>query len=196
MKAYIVRKTNEVNYKGNFYSLPMGTYTGDEAHVLIKKHQGRVEIYSTEKSLICSHELSEEKGKTIINTNHRRDKSHSINEMMNTAAEYFNASEKAINYFKKIQENLPRYTRDHLQVIMRTLKNIPKSVADDALDFCVKNHNYCGQDFESVAFVLWNTNSSKIEIPDIKLMNKNNLNKANETPETSDIKDYQDIINT
>ena len=173
----------------------MGTYTGNETHVLIKGHEGRVEVYSTDKSLICSHKLSEEKGKTIINTDHRRDKSGSINEMMNAAAEYFNDTEKAVKYFKKIQEDLPRYTRDHLQVIMRTLKDIPKSVTDDTLDFCMKNHNYSGQDFESVAFVLWGTNSSKTEIPDIKIMDKNNLSKVNEKPETSDINDYQDIIN-
>ncbi len=196
MKAYIVRKTNEVNYKGSFYSLPMGTYTGVESYVLIKEHQGRVEVYSTDKSLICSHKLSEEKGKTIINTDHRRDKSGSINEMMNTAAAYFNDTQKAIRYFEKIQEDLPRYTRDHLQVIMRTLKSTPKNIADDTLDFCMKNHNYCGQDFESVAFFLWGTNSSKTEIQDIKLMDKNNFNKVNEKPETSDINDYQDIINT
>jgi len=195
MKSHIVRKTNEVNYKGNFYSLPMGTYTGNEVYVLIREHQAMVEVYSTEKSLICSHKLSEEKGKTIINTDHRRDKSGSINEMMNAAAEYFNDTQKSIKYFKKIQADLPRYTRDHLQVIMRTLKSIPKNVADDTLDFCIKNSNYCGQDFESVAFVLWGTNSSKSEIPDIKLMDKNNLNKVHEKPETSDIKDYQDIIN-
>jgi len=196
MKSYIVRKTNEVNYKGNFYSLPMGTYTGVESYILIKEHQGRVEVYSTDKRLTCSHKLSEEKGKTIINTDHRRDKSGSINEMMNTAAAYFNDTQKAIRYFEKIQEDLPRYTRDHLQVIIRTLKSAPKNVADDTLDFCMKNHNYCGQDFESVAFVFWGTNSSKTEIQDIiKPMDKNNFNKVNEKPETSDINDYQDIIN-
>lgn len=122
MKAYIVRKTNEVNYKGNFYSLPMGTYTGNETHVLIKSDEERVEIYAIDKCLICSHKLSAEKGKTIINTDHRRDKSGSINEMMNAAAGYFNDTQKAVKYFKKIQQDLPRYTRDHLQVIMRTLK--------------------------------------------------------------------------
>ena len=195
MKPYIVRKTNEVNYKGNFYSLPMGTYTGSGVYVLIREFEARVEVYSTGKSLICSHKLSQEKGRTIINTDHRRDKSGSINEMMDTTAGYFSDTQKAIKYFKKIQTDLPRYTRDHLQVIIRTLKNIPKSVADDTLDFCMKNHNYSGQDFESVAFVLWGTNSSKTEIREIKLMDKNNLNKVNEKPETSDINQYQDIIN-
>ncbi len=195
MKAYMVRKTNEVNYKGNFYSLPQGTYTGEEVHVWIKEREGEVGLYSADKSLICAHRLSAEKGKTIINTDHRRDKSGSIDEMMNVAAEYFDDTENAMKYFKKIQKGLPRYTRDHLQVIMRTLKDIPQHIADKALDFCMKNHNYCGHDFQSVAFVLCDTSASQTEMPEIKLMNTNNLSKANEKPETSDINDYQNIIN-
>ena len=196
MKANIVRKTNEVNYRGSFYSLPQGTYTGEEVYVLIKEQDGKIEIYSTDKDFICSHKLSAEKGKTIINTDHRRDKSASIDEMINAVAESFDDMEKVIKYLKKIQKDLPRYTRDHLQVILRTLKDIPKHIADKTLDFCIKNHNYNGHDFESVASILWDTGSSKIKVPEIKPMNKNNLSKINEKPETSDINDYQDIVNT
>ncbi|MGR3177162.1 MAG: IS21 family transposase [Candidatus Anammoxibacter sp.] len=195
MKAYTVRKTNEVNYQGNFYSLPMGTYTGSQAQVLVKQYNGKVEIYSTDKILICSHELSVEKGKSIINTNHRRDKSGSIDEMISDTAEHFNDRQKAVEYLRKIQSALPRYTRDHLQVIRRALKDAPKNIADKALDFCMKNANYCGHDFESVLFVLWDTSTSETKITEIKLMDKNSISKANEKPETSDINDYQDIIN-
>lgn len=195
MKAYTVRKTNEVNYKGSFYSLPMGTYTGSQTQVLAKDHNGKVEIYTTDKSLICSHELSLEKGKTIINTDHRRDKSGSINEMIKATAEHFTDTKKAVEYFRKIQAAFPRYTRDHLQVIRRALKDVPKNIADKALDFCVKNVNYCGHDFESVLFVLWDTATSETEFSDVKLMDKNNQSKADEMPQTSDINDYQDIIN-
>lgn len=196
MKENIVRKTNEVNYRGNFYSLPQGTYTGEDVYVLIKEQGENLEIYSIDKDFICSHKLCTVKGKVIINTDHRRDKSASINEMMNAAAGYFDDTEKAMKYFKKIQGDLPRYTRDHLQVIIKTLKDIPRDIADNTLDFCIRNNNYHGYDFESVAFVLWDTGSSKSKTPDVVLMNKNNLGKANEKPETSDINDYQDIINT
>jgi len=195
MKAYTVRKTNQVNYKGNFYSLPMGTYTGSKTQVLVKNNDGKVQIYSADKNLICSHALSIEKGRTIINTDHRRDKSTSIDQMIKAAAQYFNDTQKAIEYFGKIQENFPRYTRDHLQVIKRALKDAPKDIADKTLSFCVKNANYCGHDFESVLFVLRDTNTSKNKITAIKLMDKNNLEKANEKPDISDINDYQNIIN-
>jgi hypothetical protein len=196
MKAYIVRKTNEVNYRGNFYTLPQGTYTGEETYVLIKQQDEEIEIHTTDKELICTHKLCTERGKTIINTDHRRDKSASINEMIKAASEHFDDTEKAVRYFKKIQVDLPRYTRDHLQVIMRTLKEVPRNIADDTLDFCMRNNNYDGHDFESVAFVLWDTTSIKTKNLEIKPINKNNLSKVNEKPEANDINDYQDIINT
>jgi hypothetical protein len=196
MKAYMVRKTNEVNYRGNFYSLPQGTYTKEETIVLIRQQDDKIEIYTSNKNLICTHQISSEKGKTIINTDHRRDKSASIKEMIKAASELFNDTEKAVKYFEKIQSELPRYTRDHLQVIIRTLKDIPQNIADDTLDFCMRNGNFDGHDFESVAFVLWDSSAIANKTPEVKLMNKNNLNKANERPETSDINDYQDIINT
>jgi len=196
MKAYTVRKTNEVNYQGNFYSLPMGTYTGSQTQVLVQCHNGKVEIYSTDKILICSHNLSVEKGKSIINTDHRRDKSASIDEMISDTAEHFNDTQKSVEYFRKIQATLPRYTRDHLQVIRRALKDVPKNIADKALDFCMKNANYSGHDFESALFVFWDTSTTKTQFADVKPMDKNSLNKASERPEISDINDYQDIINT
>lgn len=195
MKAYTVRKTNQINYQGNFYSLPAGTYTGSQTQVLVTSRNNKVEIYSIDKILICSHELSIEKGKTIINTDHRRDKSASIDEMMNAASEYFSDKQKALTYFKKIQSDLPRYTRDHLQVVKRALKDAPRDLADKTLDFCIKNDNYGGHEFESVLFVLWDTSACETAFADVKPMDKNSLSKADEKPEISDINNYQDIIN-
>jgi len=195
MQVYTVRKTNEINYKGNFYSLPMGTYTGRKTQVLVKEQDGKVEIYSTAKNLICSHNLSIEKGKTIINTNHRRDKSKSIEQMINAASMHFTDRQAALGYFKKIQAEMPRYTRDHLQVIKRSLKDVPRNIADKTLEFCLKNANYSGKDFESVLFVLWDANALQTEFADVKPMGKNSIDKANQKPQTSDINDYQDIIN-
>lgn len=195
MKAYTIRKTNQVNYRGNFYSLPQGTYTGKQTSVLIKQQDGKIEIFSAEKVFICAHKLCTEKGRTIINTNHRRDKSASIDEMIKAVSEYFSNTEKAVKYLKEIQSALPRYTRDHLQVITRTLKEIPVDIADQTLDFCIKNRNYDAHDFESVAFVLCATNPSKSKTPDLKLINKENLSKMHEKPQTSDINDYLNIIN-
>jgi transposase len=194
--TYSVRKTNQVNYRGNFYSLPMGTYTGQGAQVCIQKDKQQIEVYTLEGALLCCHRLSVEKGKAITNTDHRRDKSLSVAQMIEELAGYFSDREKAIIYFKKIQSLLPRYTRDHLQVVKKAVKTVPKDIADQTLDFCMVNQNYCGNDFESVAAVLWDTTSlSQTQTTEIKPLQTTSRNKVNEEPQVSDINDYEAIIN-
>ena len=192
---YVVRKNNVINYKSNFYSLPEGTYQGRSTQVMVKEKQDRfIEIFSSKDDLICSHSLSSEKGKMIINTNHRRDKSEGITQMMETVSQYFTDKEKAILYFKKIQENIPRYIRDHLQVIKRAVKEIPVNVVDSVLNFCMKNANYNGHDFENVLIVFSSTNVPVNAPLKIKLLDGGSLDKANETPQVSDINEYYNIL--
>ena len=74
-KKYYVRKTNTINYKSNFYTLPMGTYQGSKTLVLVEEKENRLVIYNIENEQICSHPLSMQKGKIISNTNHKRDTS-------------------------------------------------------------------------------------------------------------------------
>lgn len=197
MSTYNVRKTNQVNYKGNFYSLPMGSYTGEGTQVKLRQDQDTITIYTLEGTLLCSHRLSVEKGKTISNTDHRRDKSLSVTKMMEEVAGYFSDPQKASAYFKKIQSLLPRYTRDHLQVIKKTVHTLPKDIADKTLEFCMAEQNYCGNDFESVAAVLWGASTLADEqTTGIKPLHTTSLDKAGEAPQISDINDYETIINS
>jgi len=193
--TYSVRKTNQINYKGNFYSLPMGSYTGQGTQVNVQQDNDKITIHTLEGTLLCSHRLSVEKGKTISNTDHKRDKSLSIALMMEDLSGYFNDPQKASAYCEKIQGLLPRYTRDHLQLIKKAVTTLPKNIADQTLDFCVANQNYSGSDFESVAGVLWDKSTQITDqIPEIEPLRTTGQNKADETPQISDINDYQKII--
>ncbi len=194
--TYSVRKTNQVNYKGNFYSLPMGTYTGQGTQISIQRDDRQIAIYTTEGTLLCCHRISTEKGKTITNTNHRRDTSLGVAQMIDGLAGCFSDTQKATAFFKKIQGLLPRYTRDHLQVIGKAVKAVPRDIADRTLDFCTANQNYCGNDFESVSAVLWGADRpAETQITEIKPLQTTSRNKANEEPQISDINDYEAIIN-
>lgn len=192
-KAYHVRKTNAIAYKSNFYSVPMGTYKGTGTQVIIKEVAGILEIYSSDQELICTHKISSKKGRFIANTNHKRDTSKSPDQMMLLATSYFTDKDMAAQYLKKINQKLPRYTRDHLQVILKALEGSEKQAADSALDFCSKNDILNGYDFEQVLFV------EAPQIPPlqkgIRLLDKNNLEKADQMPEKSDLRDYENIIN-
>jgi len=198
-KPYHVKKTNVIAYKSNFYSVPMGTYKGDGTRVLVKENDNRIHIYTLEHELIGTHRLTTLTGQTIVNTNHRRDTSMSIDQMILKATSYFTSEELATKYFQTIKELYPRYTRDHMQVILKAVdyfnevNHFEKKAADKALDFCLSNSLYNGHEFEQVIFVLDDTVPVKTKT--IKLMDKNNLEKVNQTPDTSNIEDYENIMN-
>lgn len=192
-KTYHVRKTNAIAYKSNFYSVPMGTYKGTGTLVAIKEAAGILEIYSTGQELICSHKISSGKGQFIANTNHKRDTSKSLDQMILQVTACFTEGDKAARYLQKINLKLPRYLRDHLQAMLKALEGFERQAADKALDFCMENEILSGYDFEQVLFV------SAPPLPvlqqGIRLLDKNNLEKARQAPEKSDLRDYENIIN-
>jgi hypothetical protein len=192
---YHVRKDNTVNYKSNFYTVPMGTYQGTGTHVIVKEKEGILEIYSLDDVPICSHPLSLLKGQIVSNTNHKRDTSKSLDEMMQQVANCFTMPDLAMGHLLKIKRKLPRYTRDHLQVILKSLAGVDKETADKTLDFCLKNNVLNGHEWEQVLQVFKHDATNSNLENEVKLLDENNLEKANQTPQTSNIEDYEDIIN-
>ena len=193
IKMYHVRKTNTIAYKSNFYTLPSGTYRGDQTQVIVKEKGNNIEIYNLKEELICTHRLSALKGQTISNTNHRRDTSKSLAELLGQTITCFTNQSLASNYLDQIRKKYPRYTRDHLQVIGKALADFDKQTADKALNFCLKNDVLNGYEFEQALHIL--CDEAPALIPEIKLLNKSNLTKAGEEPYKSDINDYENIIN-
>ncbi|MDA3883026.1 MAG: IS21 family transposase [Bacteroidales bacterium] len=196
-KKYTLRKDNTINYKSNFYTVPQGTYSAINTDVLVVEKDGCIEVYSIKNELITTHKISSLKGKIISNTNHRRDTSKSLDDMIQKTANSFTDSELAVKYILKIKNKVPRYTRDHLQVILKTLSNINKETADKTLKFCVENNILNAYDWEHVAhvFVEKKESNKTIETPDIKPLNAIANKKINESPQLSNINDYEDIIN-
>ena len=194
-KKYYVRKTNVIAYKSNFYTLPTGTYKGSKTLVMVAEKENVLEIYNLENELICSHPLSTQKGKIISNTNHKRNTSISLKNMMEQTANSFTDHSSAVSYLQKIKVLYPRYTRDHLQVILKALKGVDIRLADKALDFCIENSLLHGHEFEQVVYVLSDECETKKAENEIKPMGKTGMEKANQTPEKSNIQDYENIIN-
>lgn len=121
---------------------------------------------------------------------------------MNQTVACFTNQDQAMDYLTKIKEALPRYIRNHLQVILKALDGAEKSTADKALKFCVKNVNLNGKEFEQVLQVYLDEtldikaqSALLVSAKEIKLLDKNNLEKANQAPDTSNIDDYENIIN-
>ena len=86
--------------------------------------------------------------------------------------------------------------RDHLQVLLKVLKQAPQKAIDKTLAFCLKNQNINAHEFEQVLQLYWDEFSPGQNEQEIKLLNKDSLEKANQKPQLSNIEDYQNIINS
>ncbi len=80
--AHFVRKDNTISWKGNLYSLPLGTYKGAGTQVLVKTTATEIIIMGQDKTELCRHTLSLLKGQKILSTNHTRDHQHGIAELI------------------------------------------------------------------------------------------------------------------
>jgi transposase len=195
MKKYTVRKNNVIIYESNFYTLPQGTYQGPDSVVLVKREEEKLCIYDLKENFICSHQISHQKGKTIRNTHHKRDTSKSLKEMSGQVTAYFTNKKLAGDYLDQIKQKWPRYLRDHLQVILKSLEGANMDTADQTLDFCLKNKIFHGREFEQTLQVFIDENPREIASEDqIKPLNKS-THDIDHVPQTSNIDDYEKIIN-
>jgi len=198
MRLYHVRKTNVISYKSNFYMLPPQTYKGTGTTVNVQEKDGNIYITSMNQELLCSYPLASSKGQTIGTFNRQRDTSARIDALIDQLVGYFIKKNQAKEWLRTIKDKYPRYTRDHLLLILDTLTKNEKndSMADKALEFCLKNELANGAEFRDVYYCILDQYTPKNRpLEPITLLDKNNQVKINETPQISNINDYELIIN-
>lgn len=134
-----VRKDNTIAYKGNIYSVPLGTYKGKGSYVFIKVINSELNIYTDTKSHLATHTISAIKGKYICQSDHHRDKKHSIEQRYQQVLEFFRDKDKAQYYLSLIKLDKPRYFHDHLRIFCRELKTESMELKEKTLSFCIEN---------------------------------------------------------
>jgi hypothetical protein len=80
--TYTVRKDNTISWKRNFYSLPFGTYKGRGSRVQVSVENNFLLVSTLQGSELCRHLPAQGKGLKVKNTNHSRDKSSAIEELI------------------------------------------------------------------------------------------------------------------
>jgi hypothetical protein len=195
MKKYLLRKHNVINYRSNFYTLPEGTYKGPGSFVLVKTEVGKIFIYDKNEQMITSHVISQEQGKTISNTHHKRDTSKSLDEMAHKIGESFTEKSLIDDYLDKIRHKYPRYTRDHFQTLLKALETTDRQTADKTLAFCVSNDILHASEFNQVIHILHMEGHEKERTKPIKLLHGNDLLRIDHKPKASNIDDYDKYIN-
>ena len=143
MKAYYVRKDNTINYKGNYYTLPTGTYHGHDTLVYIHLHDNEVHLFDKETGkTLAIHTLSLEKGKLVRNTSHSRDNTSSLQSLEDKVKNSLGASTVVDEYLEKLHRDKSRYYRDNLSLIERHLLAFSTQTMQKAFSFCLEKGVY------------------------------------------------------
>lgn len=195
LATYAVRKDNTISYKGNFYSLPLGTFKGKSTQVSVHVKDTLLIITSLEDDTeICSHQVPAGKGNKVLNNDHKRDKSEAIKEMLQQVAALFLDQEKALQWLQSIRLEKPRYIRDQLLIIRDAVKKKDLQHVEKALDYCTVHNIFRATDFRSILDL-----PSEQEAPRENVVRLNPLSgevpsNARISPNKSDIEDYQSVM--
>ena len=148
LPGYSVRKDNTIHYKSNFYTLPSGTYKDSQTRVFLKQREEVISIYDSNKTLLATHPLCIDRGKTIRNTDHQRDKSLSIEEMKIRLLELLGGSDAAVLFIDTLHKDKPRYVRDNFGYILKVSVKYPADIIQKALQSCLEASIYNANRFE------------------------------------------------
>lgn len=147
-----VHKDNIIKFQSNRYSVPLGTYTPhgeNRVYIRLEKEQLIIEKQPGAAPLAV-HQISKGKGRLIKSRNHTRDRTKGIPAYIETVHALFEDKEKSQQFLDEIQRRYPRYIRDQLQIIQKTVKQFQPYIGQ-ALDTCVKNALWSANDFHDVA---------------------------------------------
>src|SRR5690606_4463170 len=191
-----VRKDNTIWYEGNRYSVPLGTYDGTSKEVGIRVNGLKLQIYDVDTGeTIAEHKLSQLRGQLIQNTNHRRDRQKGIAAYLESVKKQFPDPDLASPYLEEIHRLQPRYTRDQLQLIQKTLDQATEEAVDQALRYCITNRLYRASDFaDAVNHYSKNNEKSASESSNVKQLIGSDRSKWKAKPQVRDIEIYQRIL--
>lgn len=141
-KAYTVRKDNTINYRSNFYSLPLGTYQGADSKVLLEEKEGEINLFDTGRQLLTTHKLSPGRGATIRNSDHGREKSQSLEVLKAEVESLMQHTEKAKMFIGLLVKEKKRYLRDNLLMLKKGLSGTEPEFVQQAVEYCLENNAY------------------------------------------------------
>jgi hypothetical protein len=142
--------------------------------------------------------IAEGRGQKVINTDHKRDKTSAITEMVNQISGLLIDPEQGQRWMNAIRADKPRYIRDQLIIIRKAIEGASDpALISKAVSYCEQNSILIATDFKAVLSVY--EQEEKDQLATAKIVRVNPLNSkmpdaALNSPEMSAIKDYEAIV--
>ena len=150
-----VNKDNTIRFRGNRYSVPLGTYksVGSNQVHLHELAQELIILHSVTGAEIARHLISTDKGKLIKNRNHGRQREKTVQNYRTAMFDLFDAEDNALTFIDKLVEKYPRYIRDQWLVLDKCIQAYPHQ-RDEALAYCINQGLWSANDFRDVSIYL------------------------------------------
>jgi len=195
-KPYQVRKDNTISYRGNFYDLPLGTYQGHNTVVYMEVEDEKIRLYDQNQILVVQHPVCAEKGKTIRNTSHKRDREGKLATYRSEVLKLMDGDNQTVlvQFVDLVHKRYPRHLRDNLQVLKKCITDYPLTSVMWALDFCIKHEQYNAYKVVEAALHHQQQEQNKLKahirfVPRITSESTQDM-----TPQRSSIHVYEDLI--
>ena len=154
-----------------------------------------------EKELICSHKICNEQGKTIRNTDHKRQKSETLELCQQQVLDLFGQSDIAKNYLQLLRKDKSRYYRDNLKYILKEHGDYKDDTIKESLLFCIENKVFNAKNV--IDILNKNQKERDVSIIDVSLnritndSSKDTITEQEEYMdiEKSDINTYETLFN-
>lgn len=194
---YSVRKDNSIPYKGNFYSLPLGTYKGNQTVVTLQVQEGELVISLPEElTEICRHTIPAGTGQKVQKTDHKRDKTGSIDERIAKATKLFAQEEMALSWMEMLRKEKPRYIRDQLDMIQKAIEGVDPQKVELTLKYCLEKSISSAADFKAILELQHTDRKAETNSRVLNPLSGKMPENALVQPEKSNIGEYEAIVNT
>lgn len=189
-----VRLDNTISYQGNFYSVPQGTFKKD-VMVMIWLKGDELHIHNEQRNFLCKHPVAQSKGNKVINTDHKRDKSKKLKDLVADIAALFSNPPLAAQYFELIRQVRGRYLRDQVQAIREAIKGRNEELVNKVLEKCVQERYLSAVTFSALITVHEQEDKSiTASMGKIILMDPDNTTKAETKPDKRNLGDYEKVF--
>jgi hypothetical protein len=165
--------------------------------VLIKIEDNTLFILSDTKNqnLLTTHRLCHNRGETIRNTDHRREKSKSLEALKIEVVKLYSDVSSYKTYTALIEADKTRYYRDNLLKLKTGRRNLDATSIEEAIKFCITHDKFNANTMLEVAqsYQIRKQANNKSVHPNVEVVTDDSI-KKDFTPQRSKISTYESIM--
>lgn len=190
-REYNVRRDHTIRYKGNYYSLPRGSYQGDGTVVRLYIKEAKLVITNASGDNLAEHLIPQTKGGYVSSVDHWKIPDISSSELYEQVLSGLGDTIEANSWVQLLSDKKKRYLKDNLVSLKHSIGRYDKETIKRALDICIDRSIYNAAGFADIAKTLYGQVAVKV-VP--AKTNMTTLRKIAMEPQTRDINSYQSIM--